>query len=394
MARRPSLLKVKAKAKKKSRSEQYLINLKAFGDEPVYTSKLLTPLQLTTYYNWYNYMSDAREAKEYLITYLRNTGRDTEAKKVNHIPDKYVPTTIAWIARMRSLGANVPETSREYFETRLQTALLDGQRMAKEGQSEPDGNGHNEKPESSQKPSVQDRVEAKYDFLASQIEEECDKFIETWIDPFSMIDWLKSNDVSNAIAKRLHTKYEPQLLEIENAYTTDDKEGWEDLAKSDKLKKLYGFFVMIVEDLELHMQNEKKVRKTRTPKPITAEKKLKDFKYLKFDNVHNIQSVQPERLLGAAEIWIFNTKYNQLTVFRMDDPQVGLDVHRTAIIKYDPKTSTTKKLKANKVDAALKEVLSAGKVALRKTMETFVGSDQRLQERMNENTIILRVVAR
>jgi hypothetical protein len=393
VARRPSLIKVKSKKFKKSKSEQYLINHKAFGDEPTYTSKLLTQTQLTNCYNWYNYMCDLKEAKEYLLTYLKNAARFDDVEKLKALPDKFVPTTVAWQARMRSMGATLPESSKEYFDNTLKTVFSDAQRRAGEYQDEPDGDNPKETQKAPQKPSVQDRGAARYDFLACQIEEAIDDFLDNWSTKFSMIEWLKANEVNNATAKRLHDKYNPELLEIENAATTDDNEGYTGYSKS-SLKKLYGFFVMLVEDLELHMQNEKKVRKPRVAKPVTADKKLKDFKYLKFANVLNIQSVQPEKLLGAAELWTFNIKYNQLTVFKMEDPQVGLDVYRTAITKFDPKTSKTIKLRANKVDAALKEVLGAGKVALRKMMDTLTGSDQKLQERMNENTILLRVVPR
>ena len=39
-----------------SRSEEYLVNVKYLGDEPVYLGEVLTDLQLTKAYNWYNYI--------------------------------------------------------------------------------------------------------------------------------------------------------------------------------------------------------------------------------------------------------------------------------------------------------------------------------------------------
>jgi hypothetical protein len=148
---------------------------------------------------------------------------------------------------------------------------------------------------------------------------------------------------------------------------------------------------MIVEDLEKYSNNSKKVRKPRAKKPITAEKKLKDFKYQKFDNVKKIQSIQPENIFGSSELWVFSTKYNQLTVFRTTDPS-GLDVYRTSIRNFDPITSHTKKLKSKDVDNILREVQNAGKVSLRNILKNARGSDQKLQERINENTILVRVV--
>jgi hypothetical protein len=215
-----------------------------------------------------------------------------------------------------------------------------------------------------------------------------------------MYDWLQGKEVSAANAKHMHEFYNPQLEEIEEAYCgivlkqeADEqiKEGYSGYSK-DQLKKLFGFYVMIVEDLEQYMSNSKKERKPRVKKPMSAEKKLKDFKYMEFDNTKKIQSVQPVRILGASELWAFNTKYNQLTVLRATG-STTLDVHRTAIINFDPSQSETKKLKAKDVEAILKQVSDAGKVALRTIMKNARGSTQKLQERMNENTLLLRVVS-
>lgn len=388
MANRPSLIKRKKATTKKTRSEQYMINHKAYGDEPVYKSKELTPLQLTASYNWYNYMCDAKEGKEYLSTYLKNTNRLTTLKQVKSIPDKLLPATLCWQARMMSQGAILPPNSLQFFENTLQESILSGQRMASEGQREPEG-----KPiKAENKPSQQERLYAQYDHIACQVEEAIDKFLDTWAPGFSMFSFLQANEVSQQIAKNLHDKYNPQLLEIETAYTSD-MEGYEGYSK-DKLFKLYGFFIMIVEDIEQFQNNKKKVRKTRTAKPVSTEKKLKNFKYKEFDNVLKIQSEYPSKIIGAAELWTFNTKYNHLTVYRMEDAS-GLDVSRMSIIGFDSATSKTKKIKARKVDEVLRNLQAAGKISLRKFIDEAPGTFQtKLQERVNDSTLLLRVVAK
>jgi hypothetical protein len=386
MAKRPALIKLKSKKKTKSKQEQFLVNSKAYGGEPVYTSKELNASQLTQAYNWYNYMCETKEAKEFLVEYLKNTNRTADLRAVRAIPDKFIPSTICWIARMRSQGAILPDKTKNYFETRLQEAISDGQRRAENEQPEPeDGMGNEPK-----KPTVQDRMAALYDHLACQVEVKIDDFLDNWKSEFSMFDFLQANEVSQQIAKQLHDKYNPELEDIELAYH-GKVEGYEGYTK-DHLEKLYGFYVMLVEDIEQYQNNKKKTRKPRKPKTMTTEKLLKDFKYKEFDNVFKIQSVYPSEVVGALELWTFNCKYNQLTVFRASDPIKGLSVHRTAIINYDESSSVTKKIRANRVDGVLRELQAAGKVSLRKFMDTVNGSDQKLQQRMNENTVLVRVV--
>lgn len=388
MARRPSLIKLKAKNQKKSKTEQYLVNRKYLGDEPVYTSKPIEHKKLFSIYSWYNYMCDIKEAKEYLLTYLKNVGRDQEAKAISDVPDKWIPTTAAWIARMRTQGAVLPESSKTFFEDRLLITLA--RDYSKKNEAE--DSSEEDAPKAVAKPlTVQDRMKQQLEVLICELEEQIDDFTTKWQPGFMMYTWLQANEVPAVQAKRIHEFYNPQLLEIEDYVEGRLDEGYDGYSK-DHLKKLFGFYVMIVEDIEQYLDNSKKVRKTRVAKPISMDKKLKDFKHLDFDNIRKIQSVQPQRIIGASELWTFNTKYNQLTVFKIAEQTNGLDVHRTAITGFDETQSLTKKLKAKDIESVLKEVQSCGKVALRNLMKTTRGSDQKLQIRMNENTILLRVV--
>lgn len=387
MARRPSLIKLKQKAQKKSKTEQWLVNRKYMGDEPTFTSKEITRTKLMNCYAWYNYMCDVKDAREYFVEYLKNTNRDQDLKLFRNVPDKWVVTQVCWLARMMSRGANLSDESKDFFVDRVRTMLDRDYSKSDKMEAESTESEATKKVEK----TVQDRMVVLLDGLACEIEEKIDEFITAWTPDFNMYVWLQAKEVPAVQAKRLHEKYNPELLEIENAFN-GDREGYTGYTKAE-LKKLYGFYVMIVEDLEQYMNNSKKERKPRTKKPISAEKKLKDFKYQNFDNMNKIQSVQPALILGASELWTFSTKYNQLTVFRSADAK-GLDVHRTAITNYDSATSITKKLRAKDVENVLRELQGAGKVALRTFIDKVRGSNQKLQERMNENTILLRVVAK
>jgi len=397
VARRPSLIKKTTKkpaVPKKTKSELYLYNMKHFGMEPIFTSKPVTFSQHTRNLYWYTAMgTTVKEAKEYLIEYLKSSARFDEAKKASNIPDKWMPTTACWVARMWSRGAILPEGTREFFEEKM-TELFDRDySKARMSVSSDDDEPEEKKVVEVRKLTVQDRMrEALSEFIGG-IEEECDKVIMGEVNNFDLYEHMKANNLPPVQAKRVFDFYEPQLVEIEHAYNKTDPEIVEGYTsyKRDHLERLYDFYLMLIDDAERYQQNEKKVRKPRATKPVTADKKLKDFKYMKSCNANKLVSVSPESILGSSELWVFNVKYNQLTVFRSSDPR-GLDVHRTAITNFDEMQSMTKKLKAKDVQNVLNEVLKGGKVTLRKLMETINGSDQRLQERMNENTIIMRAV--
>lgn len=395
MARRPSLIKKTTKkpaVPKKTRSELYLYNLKHFGHEPTYTDKEITYGQYTRNLHWYNAMGTSnKEAKEYLVDYLKDSGLHDRAKKVKDVPDKWISTTAAWIARMWSRGAVLPSTAKDFFNDRLKEML---ERDYAKAKMSVDSDDEEDKPvKVVVKKTVQDRMKEALDDFIGGIELECDKVILGHTNDFSLYEHMQANEIAPVQAKRVFDFYNPQLLEIEHAYNKTDAgivEGYAAYSK-EHLERLYDFYLMIIDDAERYQQNEKKVRKPRATKPVTSDKKLKDFKYMKSDNSNKLVSINPEQILGASELWVFSTKYNQLTVFRSSSPR-GLDVHRTAITNFDEKQSMTKKLKAKDVPNVINEVLKGGKMTLRKLMDGIKGSDQRLQERMNENTIIMRAV--
>ena len=393
MARRPALIKKKTKTEKKTKSEHYLINLKYLGVEPHFTSAQISGVKHSKCLQWYNTMCTLSEAKEYLIEYLRNVGRDDEAKRISQINDKWMPTTACWNARMWGRGANLPDGSHEFFESRLKEVLQRDYSKARMELSSQEDEPTTQEPKPSQKPSVQDRMKAKISDFIGGIEEIIDDFTENgYTSTFSMYEHLRGNDIPPVQVTRIIDFYDPQLCEIEDAYNgvPEVLEGYMGYSK-ENLEKLYDFFVMLVTDAERYRDNEKKTRKPRTPKPVTADKKLKDFKHMPAHPLLKLQSIRPETILGAGELWTFSTKYNQLSVFRMASG-AGLDVHRTAITNYDTAASFTKKLKAKDVAHVLGQVLTGGKIVLRNLMPSIKGSDQKLQERMNENTILLRVV--
>jgi hypothetical protein len=77
-------------------------------------------------------------------------------------------------------------------------------------------------------------------------------------------------------------------------------------------------------------------------------------------------------------------------VFRAVD-RGGLNVKSTAITGYDPATSQAKKI-GRKTDEILNSVTTSGKVALRKLFDTINTDNLKFVDRLNSNTILLKVV--
>ncbi len=375
MARRAALIKRTPKTVRTTKTETYLVNQKYLGDEPTFKNSY-TQSDYARALSWYHAQATLSEAREYIETYLKNTGRTADLKKFKSVPDNWVPTTAAWIARMINRGIKVFENSQEYLERKLIETL----------EKHASNNTQEVKVEKVNVVSIQDRIRDKANDLIGDVEEMIDKN-----ETFSLYDWLKANEIPATYAPRIAAYYAPVLAELIEASEGLDpqlKEGYKHFTKK-QLEQRIMFFNTLIEDAERYSDTTKKARVPRKPRTVSVEKKLKNFKYQKEDNNYKIASINPEKIIGCQELWTFNTKYKTLTVFRALD-RGGLQVKGTSIINYDEKSSVTKRT-GRKPEVYVDKVLNGGKVVLRKLTDELK-NDAPLAYRINENTILLKVV--
>ena len=375
MARRTAIIKRKPKTIRVTKSEQYLVNRKYMGDEPIYT-KPLSKTEFIKVLNWYNCMATDKEAKQYIIDYLNAIGRNSDAKKIASISDSLIPTTLGWICRVVSKGGVPPQDDINYCK-KLLKSTLDSVISVEKTEDQ------------SNVISIQDRMKEKAKDIVGEVEEHIDNYLHNNID-FSTYNWLQGNSIPVAYCNNIVDKVNNYLLEAIEAYKGKDEqlnEGYKYLGKT-KLKKLVEFFNSIITDCEKYSDVRKKVRKARKPRVVSVDKKIKNLKYQKEDGNYKIASVSPEKIIGAQELWLFNTRYKTVSVFRAID-RGGLQIKGTTLINYDEKSSFTRGT-GRKTENIVKQILNSGKVALRKIIDEL-NTEKQLATRINENTILLRV---
>lgn len=371
MARRAKLIQKRAKITRVTRSEQYLVNLKYMGDEPSFSGKL-TRLEFAKACNWYNTMCGVSEARDYLKTYLKNQARTNETRLLSRVSDTWINTTSAWIARLISRGYDLPGTERAWLEEKLTQTFKKASPEA------------SEKPATA-KPSVHDRMREKAHDIVGEIEALVDA------GEFSLYDWLKANEVSPAYGNSIIARYAPWLEELLEAMEGKDpqlKEAYAYMSKRE-LKARIQFVNNMLEDVDRYCNNTKKARAPRKTRPPSVEKILKNLRYQSDSPEYKIQSINPAKIIGAQELWVFNTKYKIVTVFRAID-RAGLSVNRSSIIGFDEKNSFTKRT-GRKPEYLIDKILNGGKLVLKKIMDEAKG-ELPLAHRLNENIVLLKVV--
>lgn len=370
MSRRPALIAKKNKVNRISRSEAYLVNVKYMGEEPEFLGAM-TEGEMAIAYNWYNAMADKSDIKEYTETWLKNQNRLLELKKFKSIPDEWVNHTCGAIARLITRGYDVPEHSKTFLEKTFAYTLTKAKVTEKV---------------TVERASIQDRIRERQHELIGDIEEMLDSEV-----PFSLYDWLKAKELPASYCQAIIKYYTPCLEELCEAYEGGDpqlKEAYRHMTRN-KLKERITLFNNLIEDAERYGDVTKKTRAPRKPRAVSVEKLLKNLKYQKEDNTFKIASINPEKIIGAQELWTFNTKYKIVTVFRAID-RGGLQVKGTSIFGYDEKTSMSKGT-GRQAEIVLDKIPKTGKIGLKKMMEELK-TDKQLQSRINDSTILIKVI--
>jgi hypothetical protein len=372
IARKPKKEKVKV-----SRSGQHLLDLKHVGGEPSFKGDTPTDTELTRAFNWYNYMKDAGDAKSYLKVFFSEELDVVRA--LGSIEDVWISRTAGWIARLLSRGYDLPQNCFDYLAKEIE-----GIKRKAEQATQP--------PEVKAGP-VRDKTKERLSDFLGTIDEMVDagRFRTSSDSP---LEWFKSQNVPAAFMVRVVAKYVPILQEILDAHGGEDDELVEAYGEYTigELESYIGLYNRIIESAESYMSGPTRVMKPRKPrktKPIPPEKKLKFLKPQMSNEEFGISSIKLDKILGAQELWVFNTKYRLLTVFRASDKS-GLDVNRTSVINFDKSKSMTRRTGRRSQDY-VNRVLSSGRVPLRTLMDELKG-DVSLQERISENVVVLRAV--
>ncbi len=376
MAKRESANPLKKASKKKlvirthkSLDEKYL------GPEPIWTDEEPTSIEIMRAYSWYNYFYTSKDAIKLLFDNLEDKKKVRELKKLSH--DK-IPAAVCYQAAMLARGCKL---DRARFNSKIDELLA----LAAEIQEE-----KKEEKKEVAKSSVQDRVKEQISEFIAEIEEVVDTFTNNKYETdFNMYNWLRGKNIkaqqSNAIAEY----YRPLLAELEEVGTCEQLTEAYSFMKKVELNRFITFIKMIVDDASTWGSNQKTVRKTRTKKPPSIEKQLKGLKFAQENKEYKLVSINPTNIIGATQLWVFNTKYRALAKYEAAGTS-GLTIKGTTIQGFEESMSIVKRLR--KPNDILPRVLSGGKRVLGKIFDEINSKESVPNGRINADTILLKVI--
>ena len=356
------------------------------GAEPIYTNVegKSEQIVLIDAFNWYNYNCSKKEAKEFVLDYLKFVGRNkSEILAIRSVSESKINLQFGWLARMLCLGFVPSDKTKQYVAGRYKELLTEANKELKVV------------PvvvvEDAPKVNIQDRIREKASEEAGEIEGLIDDFVTTGCkNPIDMDSYFRSRNLSSVVMTKICNVFIGRAKEIEEVIDTTDpqlKEGYSNFSKPE-LRRFKEFLDSIVVAAN-NRASIKPTRKKRKVKEKPASVLVSKLNYMKDFAELGLISVPPEKMIGALQLWTYNTKTKLLGVYNADNAK-GLSVKGSTLQNYNEQTSIGKRLR--KPEATIKEVMEAGKVKIKKILPDLSTKESNLTGRLNSDTIILRIV--
>ncbi len=354
---------------------------KYMGPEPSLTEDS-TQVELSNAYTWFNYFYSSEDSLKFTISYLKSIKYDKAIiTKLSRVKPHEFNNWIGWNCRLLEAGSTLPDNLWDTTIERIRSfaSSASGSDEVVEGEEAP----------VTKVISIQDRINNKASDLIGELEEQLDVFFQEGVIQFDVKKWTLEKGIKPQIAKRIAEHFRPQYEEITEAQAGKDP----DLVEAYKgwrkpVLKIMGLFIKRIIDHMIELDSAgQTIRKPRKKKVKPASVLVSKMNYCK--SADTLTSVDPKEIIGASQLWVFNAKTRNLSVYNAVGNS-GLSVRGSTITGFDETTSITKKLR--KPETVIKPLLEGGKIYLRKVMDNIKTTEQKATGRINADTILLRVV--
>jgi hypothetical protein len=345
------------------------------GDEPTVT-RGSSAIDMINAYNWFNYFYTTEDAKSFILEYLKNQKMDDKlVSSIENTNDQRL-NNVGWNCKLLLSGNDLPIDIHSKMLHSIHTLAAQSTKVEEK---------------TTVAPNVQTYIENKANNIISELEQQLDILSKTGVCDFKVDSYFRTMALKAHVAKNIVAHYKPLYSEIFDVLNGSDPElkyAYR-LWKKKTLKAYLNFIEEIIRSAEMYCAIAVQTRKPRKKKVKPVSVVVSKVQFKQEDTELNIKSIKTTEIVGANQLWLFNTKYRTLTVLNSMS-HAGLGVKGTTVTGFDEKTSITKKIRKPK--NVLTPILDSGKIQLRKIMDTIKCKPKTATGRINSDTIILRAI--
>jgi hypothetical protein len=341
-------------------------------EEPTFVDEMST-IDLMNTLNWYHQNKEYKDGVNYIQDYAKKN------KIPGRINTKKSILTLAWVCRLVANGNNVGPKGLNFMKNEIKNVM------------EIEDTTPVVKVDTGPVITIQDRIREKVSECIGELEGQIDELVtsgfKTDVSPYGVMHTL---DIKGIHANRVVEFFKKKRQQFDEAMNTTDKdlkEGYSNFNKT-QLKKLVAYCDQVIVDGAKISGAAVKNRKPRKRKMKSSTELVAKIKYCqKFDDL-KLVSVAPKEIIGAMQLWVYNTKTRKLGCYQAEDAG-GFSVKGTSLLNYNKDKSIQKTLRKPEITTA--EVLTAGKITLKKLLDNIKAVDSPLSGRINEDIILMKV---
>lgn len=388
-------VKAPKRAPKKTRDPLFT-DEKYTGGEPVWdTERALKMSQeefdhfLRKSFSYYNYYYAQKDLKKHMVKWMQeNNYTKPQVSAFIRSSDRVVPMTAYGLLMANRQGMPLREKELTYLKERIQYAI-------DAADAEPEETATGPQPAEPtivvRAPTIQDRLNEKTSEHIAHFEGLYDEVVEgATINP-QAYDYFVTNSVPQSQLGKFENYVDTVRMYLTAAIDKIDEqcvEAYRHYRAAD-FKRHFAFLDAIQTAIEQYRQVKKATKKARVKRAPNKEKVVSKLKYMKEEKTLKLVSINPVDIVGAQELWCYNTKTRKLYKYIADSLTGPLGVKGTSIINFDAAKSVGKTLR--KPEEKLKEFAKASKVQLRKFLEDIKATETVGNGRMNSDTVLLKV---
>ena len=360
------------------------------GREPVWdTERALAMTQeefdhhLRKAFTYYNYFYSAKDLKKYVTDWMKDHYSKSDVSRFIRSSDRLLPITVCSLIKAHKQGMPLRDKELRYVQDRLYEII---------NSDIPDEVVSEQKTVAPVAiKTIQDRLNEKTSEHLAHFEGLYDEVVTGGTADPKAYDYLVSNAVPQSQIKKFEELFMARKTELGEALGKADEQIAEAYRhyKAADYKRHHAFIQSILDALDQYRNVKKATKKARVKRAPNKEKVVSKLKYMKEEKTLKLVSINPVDIIGAQELWCYNTKTRKLYKYVADSVTGPLGIKGTSLTGYNESASIGKTLR--KPEEKLKEFAKAGKIQLRKFLEDIKATETLGNGRLNSDTVLLRV---
>lgn len=332
--------------------------------------------------NWYSWKlsNDSTIGISWILSLLSDKGWNTKelAAVKRAAQNNLIGSSTFSIARMISRGCTLPEDVLVRFEKRVKEAHERGRELREEIVEKIQAKDDRSPAQRNRDRALEFRAELDYLFdrvWEGELNTQDIKFFEIFAaanlarSQAAILSPIYKEELNEMIANKEELprkKQAQQQILIDFAQARQEAlEAW---ATGGSVKKT---------------QQKTSAKKTQRRSAVNAS----TLKYKKNDDSLKLVSIDPQQIIGASTLIMYNTKYRQLTILRAADSD-GLSIKGTTILNVDEKASETKR--AGRDINSLREMASSTKTQVAKIFQSINSQLLEVRTRTSDEVILIK----